>query len=412
MTDIQSREKSITDEEIIQSYLADERELTSEDYPILYNISSAFFFQFQAMPKSPKLAEYVYVPEKYFCSDRTPEISVFISEWNISWESAKLRYRLFEDRIPEEFRWISKYKHDNIYLIPRIQPSNYYAYVPILHLLPLRLLKLYKLPILRKGNWPFSLRDWGVEKLLPKDCNERLSRAFALYIWPLINSGSKLNAFSSSDPIKLLAHNSDYWLPYINCVIENRLREFPRVEYESIEQKELIESIRSKAPDDISINRPLKGGHIWLGEDDAWTVAKEIIETADAKGNLRGIIHAIKSNRVEEDFSDRWSFEREDFERKLYNKRAKIKVKFVELTDTIPVQGPESEIHDNILWEDFLALLDTKEKQIVILLRNGYTKHGEISQILGYANHSPISKALKGIRRKLEKYIENSGDFA
>jgi hypothetical protein len=36
----------------------------------------------------------------------------------------------------------------------------------------------------------------------------------------------------------------------------------------------------------------------------------------------------------------------EDFERRLYRKRAKIKVRFVELTDTITVQGPETEIED------------------------------------------------------------------
>ena len=44
----------------------------------------------------------------------------------------------------------------------------------------------------------------------------------------------------------------------------------------------------------------------------AWTV-----DEADAAGRLRGILDAIRSNRVEDDFSYRWSFAREDFERKL-----------------------------------------------------------------------------------------------
>ena len=52
-----------------------------------------------------------------------------------------------------------------------------------------------------------------------------------------------------------------------------------------------------------------------------------------------------------------------------------------------------------------MALLDIKERQIVILIRNGCTKVGEISKILGYANHSPVSKALKRIRVKLEQYM-------
>jgi len=72
-----------------------------------------------------------------------------------------------------------------------------------------------------------------------------------------------------------------------------------------------------------------------------WTV-----DEADAEGRLRGILDAVRSNRVEDDFSERWSFAREDFERKLYHKRSKVKVRFVELTDTIPVQGPETEVED------------------------------------------------------------------
>lgn len=36
---------------------------------------------------------------------------------------------------------------------------------------------------------------------------------------------------------------------------------------------------------------------------------------ADADGRLRGILDAVRSNRVEDYFSDRWSYAREDFER-------------------------------------------------------------------------------------------------
>jgi hypothetical protein len=154
------------------------------------------------------------------------------------------------------------------------------------------------------------------------------------------------------------------------------------------------------------IDRPLKGGPVWMGEDEAWSVTSEIISKADSRGHLRAIIDAVRSNRIEDDFSNIWSYEREDFERKLYKKRSKIKVSFVELNDTIPVQGPESEVYENLLWEDFMALLDQKERHITVLLRNGYTKVGDISKILGYANHSPVSKALARIREKAIHYLE------
>jgi len=133
-----------------------------------------------------------------------------------------------------------------------------------------------------------------------------------------------------------------------------------------------------------------------------------MVNTADSSGKLRAIIDAVQSNRVEDDFSDKWSFAKEDFERKLYRKRSKVKVSFVELDNTLPVHGPESEVHEKLLWEDFLALLKPKERHIVVCLRSGITNLKEISEKLGYANHTPVSKALKKIREKAAKYLELS----
>jgi hypothetical protein len=159
-------------------------------------------------------------------------------------------------------------------------------------------------------------------------------------------------------------------------------------------------------PSDVKVNRPLKGGCIWAGEDDAWEVTKQIVEFADKHGKLREIIEVVKANRIEDDFSDCWSYAREDFERKLYKKRSKAKVVFVELNDTVPVHGPCSQLEENLLWEDFIVLLDKKERKVVVCLRNGITKVGEISKILGYANHSPVSKTLARIRLKAKQYLD------
>ena len=60
-----------------------------------------------------------------------------------------------------------------------------------------------------------------------------------------------------------------------------------------------------------------------------------------------------------------------------------MRVRFVELTDTIPVQSPETEVEGSLVVGDFLALLDERERQIVVLLRSGYTKLGEVASVLG-----------------------------
>jgi hypothetical protein len=151
---------------------------------------------------------------------------------------------------------------------------------------------------------------------------------------------------------------------------------------------------------------PRQGGQIWFGEDDARAAVAETVEAADHTGRLHAILDAVRSHRVADDFSPRWSYAREDFERKLYRKRNKISVRFVELTDTIPVQSPESQIVDGMVTSDFLATLDTRNRQIVVLLASGVTSRTEIAELLGYANHSAVSKRLAQIRRAAETYFD------
>ena len=78
-------------------------------------------------------------------------------------------------------------------------------------------------------------------------------------------------------------------------------------------------------------------------------MTQAIVDQADENGRLRGIIDAIRSHRVTDDFSARWSYAKEDFERKLYSKRSKVRVSLVELPETLPVHGPTSEYTDSLL---------------------------------------------------------------
>jgi hypothetical protein len=136
------------------------------------------------------------------------------------------------------------------------------------------------------------------------------------------------------------------------------------------------------------------------GEEEAWQATCEMVEAADEGGKLRAIIEAVRSHRVQDDFSDRWSWAKEDFERKLYSKRSKSKVTFVELEDTIPMHGADKELDENLLWDDVLALVEPKDRRVVVCLRSGMTRVSEIATLLGYANHSAVSKKLARIRER------------
>jgi hypothetical protein len=215
-----------------------------------------------------------------------------------------------------------------------------------------------------------------------------------------------MRAFNSSDSLVLLSHDLDFWLPHAITMMEGRMREFERVEPETDEQRRILDEAKQHEDDpDVGFARPRKGGILWMGEEEADYATEEMVDAADRDGRLRGMVDAIRSNRVVDDFSPRWSFAREDFERKLYSKRAKVRVSFVELKDTLPVHSPRSEYTDNLLWQDFSALLDRRERHVVVCLRNGTTKLGHIAAQLGYANHSPISKALARIRKKAQEFL-------
>ncbi len=397
---------------LAQDSLAKGKDLKPNRFPHLSNLSAAFVFQFLPRPNDVVPPEFVYVPLPARLTkerDQFWKLHNLIAEWNIAWEAAQLRTNFFDETsgISEELAWIKDCNDRNLYLLPDRPYHRYWAYAVLYHLLPRRTLERFGLPTVRKGMWPY-ISDVGlIEHLLPSDFEERMSQAFAFHIWPLLNSGSKLRAFSHDDSLRVLAHSLDFWLPYAYEVASEYARQLGRVSFDNPQQAKKLLGLRETLPQDIFADRPMMGGTLWMGETEAWDATKAIIKRADERGRLRAVIDAIQSNRVEEDFSSCWSRAREDFERKLYHKRAKVKISFVELNETIPVHGPEAEIHEHLLWQDFLAFVNTKERAIVVLLRSGETKLKDISQKLGYANHSPVSKALKRIREKAVKFLQS-----
>jgi hypothetical protein len=378
-------------------------EATPEEFPCLKNVSAGFLFGGVVRPLEPAPPEYVALAMPH-TSDL--ELVGAVGQWNMLWESAQFRRRFFDlDDLPEPMAKIADLGDVNVTFVPRTR-SRYFEYAPLLHLLPKRVLGTFGLPTLRSGQWPFLADYAGIDDFMPPDFGARLARAWASTVWPHLMSGSKMKAFSADDPIRLLAHNLDFWLPAVTATIQDRLRDFPEVD-------------KGKTPGPVTLvdgsvlagavaGNPRMGGPVWSGEDDAHDALVETVEAADQTGRLRGILDAVRSHRIEDDFSSHWSYAREDFERKLHGKRRKVTVKFVELTDTTPVQGPESEVLGNVVTNDFLALLDATNRQIVVLLNSGVTRKTEIADILGYANHSAVSKRLAQIRRAAEGYFDQN----
>lgn len=377
-------------------------EASPDEFPRLHNMSAGFLFNGVIRPVDPAPPEYVALPMPH----RDLELAGAVSKWNMLWESAQFRRRFFGmDGLPGRMAEIADLGDVNVTFVPRTR-SRYFEYAPLLHLLPKRVLDMFGLPTLRGGQWPFLADYAGVDDFLEPDFDARLARAWAWTVWPHLMSGSKLKAFSADDPIRILAHNLDFWVPAVTATIQDRLRGFHEVDKGNTPGPVTLEDGSVLA--DAVAGNPRMGGPVWLGEDDARDALIETIETADQVGRLRGILDTVRSHRIQDDFSSHWSYAREDFERKLHGKRRRVKVAFVELTDTIPVQGPESDVVGNMVTNDFLALLDARNRQIVVLLSSGVTRKTEIADILGYANHSAVSKRLDQIRRAAQAFFDEN----
>jgi hypothetical protein len=89
---------------------------------------------------------------------------------------------------------------------------------PLLYLLPATTLDRFGLPYSGRA-LAVRNRGHGRRSVSPADFEARLGRAWAWTVWPHLNSGSGLAAFSHDDPIKLLAHNLDFWIPAVTEVI-------------------------------------------------------------------------------------------------------------------------------------------------------------------------------------------------
>ena len=211
---------------IAQQELASGDDLDRDMFPQLYNLSSGWFFQFMPQPLSSNIPEFVYIPlktrQKKGDSHWT-DCHVALNKWNMSWEASQLRHEIFEDELPAQLKWIRKFEDANIYLLPDTTPK-YEAYIPLYHLLPQRTLQNFNLPLLKRGIWPPSgFSDDLTLILLQSDFETQLSEAFAHHVWPLLIRGSKMKAFTKDDPIVLLSHSLNYWLPYVYCVAEERV---------------------------------------------------------------------------------------------------------------------------------------------------------------------------------------------
>jgi hypothetical protein len=377
-------------------------------FPALASLSPAFFLRRVLVYTGPKARlEFITVPMP---EDRRQgmEIVAHVGQWNWQWEAGP--YRAFDtDKLPPALTFLRDLEtldapDSDIVLVPCERDNIYELWAPLYHLLPRRTLEHFDLPLIGRGVWPLrGVATW--QEVLRPSQRESLEVAFAQHLWShgLGRLKSPLIAFSKDDPLKLLSHDLPYWRSHMELLLREHHSYLDRVKHESDDPDPA--SVPTRHPH-MTYEMPRKGMEVWSGEVEAAEMTRDLIDIADERGRLRAVMDAIRSHRVEEDFSKRWSGEREDFERKLYRKRNKVKVSFVEFDDSIPYFDGEAELDGNVLYRGLMSVVDPKDRHVIVCLHNGITGVGDIAEKLGYANHSPVSKALARIRKKAAKWLE------
>jgi len=148
--------------------------------PGLWNMSAGFMCKAVVRPEDPARPEYVTVPLRPgIWDDANLALSVAISKWNLLCEAAQFRRRFFDDEeLPPALYKIADQGDVNVVFVPRTQ-SRYHEYAPLFHLLPRTALQRHGLPLLRRGQWPFTCEYAEVDQYLPTDFQDRLARAWA-----------------------------------------------------------------------------------------------------------------------------------------------------------------------------------------------------------------------------------------
>jgi hypothetical protein len=262
--------------------------VSADQYPRLGNVSAGFMYRAVIRALEPSPPEYVTVSLPDGWHQSSVELAVAVAQWNMLWEAAQFRRRFFsEEQLPPQMREVADRGDVNVVFVPRTA-SRYYEYAPLFHLLPRSTVKRHGLPLLRGGQWPYLAEGSWVGRYIPADFETRLERAWAQAVWRHLVSGSPLRAFSRSDPIRLLAHNLDFWLPPVTAVIQEILQDLPVVDKGVTEGPPPLTD--GTVLEGAVMANPRMGTDLWRGEAMAAEVLRWTVEEADANGQLRGIL--------------------------------------------------------------------------------------------------------------------------
>jgi|GEM_PF-2036658 len=300
----------------------------------------------------------------------------------------------------------------NVILVPESAGATELHHM-LASLLPDRTLSA--LGVERKGA-DLWLNPWSKQEISASSALA-IEDEFSRMVWARLAGRARLrrDAFSEESSLRLLAGDARLSMNRLYRVAMEREEEMGGhdsdrdPEWRSL--SELQGEFFAKYPDlreTVTIRRPLYGGAIWDPndpEDRDW-VLEEAVHGLGEMPSIQPVVETLLSHPTHDDFSDRVSWIKEDFERAFYSKRARARVDLIETIDEFPAWDGDVPIgYDDVLFRDILAYFDQRDRRLLIAVRNGRTM-GAIAESEGYADHAPVSRRLKEVRRRLARLLD------
>lgn len=377
----------------------------------MFSISNAVMWQVEVVQEDRwdyGPLQLVFIPER---KKKELEQVALVWDWNRSVSGGFSRPADGVDFIRKEVR-IASVENPNLIVVPRQRNGYSELHSMLASLVPQPILDEFGIKRL-KANMALILRGGNPDYEMPNDYAMRACAAFEKYIWTKLAPKARMRAdfFSSSSPLRLLAGDALFWMHRMYRIALDRAEDAPEAEQTAddrwqpldVLEEKLKDGMRAEDREKFRVRRPLMGGTICDIEDaeECDFFVDEMIDGSGVMESLHPVIETLHSHRVHEDFSDQYSWIKEDFERSFYSKRAKVKVSLVETLDDMPVwSSDEQDGYERVLFRDVLAFLNPAERHLVIALRSGKTTT-EIASQLGHKGHAAVSRRVKRLKAKV-----------
>ncbi len=374
------------------------------------HLSNAFFHQVEITQidrweKGP--LELVFLP---LPDDKRAELAVAVYDWNATQRSGFLRSDETMGALQTAVPFLESRRNPNMILALENMGTSSLD-VMLASLLPDQALERHRL---ERGSTNLSLTYSHGN--LDAQFGARARVAFAEHIWSRLAPKARLDsrAFSPNAPLKLLAGDTRYWAHRLyRLALDRRDRYFEPTTHEDDGWRpletltaELMASLDEDDRTKFVVARPLMGGDIWDVDDpdEREDVVQSAIDGDGVMESLDPVIELLHSHHVHEDFSARHSWIKEDFERSFYSKRAKLKMDLIETIDDAPAYDVDVP-YEQVLFRDVIAMLDQKERRLVLALRMGKNA-STIAREGGLHGHASVSRRIAALKTKLKRVLQ------